>query len=100
MEAIIPWLLIIVIFYFMLIRPQRKAQKEREKMLSELKKGDHVVTNAGIFGKITGIKDGIVTLEISDRVRVRVLLSQIGGLEKDVVVNRQGSGAAAEAGSK
>ena len=68
------------IMYFLVIRPQSKKAKEHQKMLSELKKGDDVSTQGGIIGKITGMKDSEVTLQIQEGVRVRVLRSSVTGL--------------------
>ena len=68
------------IMYFLVIRPQSKKAKEHQKMLSELKKGDEVATQGGIIGKITGMKDGEVTLQLQEGVRVRVLRSSVTGL--------------------
>ena len=68
------------IMYFLVIRPQSKKAKEHQKMLSELKKGDDVSTQGGIIGKITGMKDTEVTLQIQEGVRVRVLRSSVTGL--------------------
>jgi preprotein translocase subunit YajC len=65
------------VFYFLLIRPQSKKAKEHQNMLSALQKGDEVVTGGGIIGKISGITDKVVTLEVSEKVRVRVLKGQI-----------------------
>jgi preprotein translocase subunit YajC len=61
-----------VIFYFLLIRPQQKKQKETRNMLSSLKRGDRVRTAGGLHGTITGITDTVVTLEIAEKVRVKV----------------------------
>jgi preprotein translocase subunit YajC len=63
---------IMVIFYFLLIRPQQKKQKELKAMLENLKKDDVVVTQGGIQGKITGLTDQVVTLEIAEKVRVKL----------------------------
>ena len=65
------------IMYFVLIRPQQKRMKEHATMLGGLKKGDSVVTRGGIVGKISGIQDNIVVLELQEKVRVRVLKSYI-----------------------
>ena len=66
-------LLIFGIFYFMLIRPQVKKQKEMQAMLQKLGKGDEVITRGGMIGKITGVSDdGILVLELQEKVRVRV----------------------------
>jgi preprotein translocase subunit YajC len=74
-----PMLLIIGVMYLLVLRPQMKKQKETQKMLSELKKGDDVVTTGGIIGRISGIKDDEVTLSIQEGVRMRVLRSAIAG---------------------
>lgn len=81
--AFLPLILMFVIFYFLLIRPQQKKQREQKEMLNNLKKGDPVVTTGGLYGRITGLTDAIVTLEISDKVRVRVARSCISGITKD-----------------
>ncbi len=60
------------IFYFLIIRPQQKKQKEVKEMLANLTYGDVVLTSGGIQGKITGITDTVITLEIADKVRVKV----------------------------
>ena len=70
--SFIPLILIFVIFYFLLIRPQQKKAKEHQAYLSNLKKGDMVVTSGGLHGQITGLTDTVVTLEIADNVRVKV----------------------------
>jgi preprotein translocase subunit YajC len=77
MSTIIMMVAMFAIFYFLLIRPQSKKAKEHQNMLSALKKGDEVVTGGGIVGRISGITDKIVTLEISEKVRVRVLKAQV-----------------------
>jgi preprotein translocase subunit YajC len=70
-----------LIMYLMLIRPQRKRQKEHEKLLNELKKGDKVVTSSGLFGTIFAIQDdkNKVVLKITDDVKVEFLKSSIAG---------------------
>jgi preprotein translocase subunit YajC len=73
---------IFLIFYFMIIRPQQKRAKEREKMLSELQKGDKVVTSGGIHGTIVGLEDKTVLLQIADNVKVKVDRSAINIVEK------------------
>jgi preprotein translocase subunit YajC len=66
------------IFYFLMIRPQQKKQKELKAMLNNLTYGDAVVTTGGIHGKVSGLTDAIVTLEIADKVRIKVSRSAIG----------------------
>ena len=78
----LPIILIFVIFYFMLIRPQQKKQKEYEKMLSELKKNDEVVTNGGVHGTILNIKDTTLTLKIDDNVKREINKNAIGYIKK------------------
>jgi len=69
--------LIFVVMYFFMIRPQQKREKTRQKMISELKKGDRVVTNSGIIGSVWGIKDAIVVLKIDGEVKMEVLKSSL-----------------------
>lgn len=68
----IPLILIFVVFYFLLIRPQQKKAQEQQDFLSNLQKGDKVMTGGGVHGTITGLTDTAVTLEIADNVRVKV----------------------------
>ena len=70
------------IFYFLLIRPQQKRTKDHQRMLNELKRDDEVVTSGGIYGKITGLTDQVVTLEIAPNVRIKVQRAQVVGLKK------------------
>ena len=77
-----PIILIFVVFYFLLIRPQQKRAKEHRNLLGNLKEGDQVITSGGIYGRITGIRDDKVTLEISDKVRVKVNRGNIAGVVK------------------
>lgn len=77
--AFIPLILIFVIFYFLLIRPQQKKAKEHQQFLQALKIGDKVISSGGIFGTVTAIEDNEVTLEIADKVRVKVARPYIMG---------------------
>ena len=73
MQPIMMMLVMFGIFYFILIRPQVRKQKEHQAMLGRLGKGDEVITRGGMIGKITGVSDdGIVVLELQEKVRVRV----------------------------
>jgi len=72
-----PLLLFIVIFYFLLIRPQKKRQKQHQDMLNSIKRGDQVVTAGGIYGTVTDVKDDSFILEVSDGVKIRVLKNAI-----------------------
>ena len=68
----LPLILIFVVFYFMLIRPQMKRAKEHRQLVSALAKGDEVVTNGGLLGKITEVSDSFITLELADKVVVKL----------------------------
>jgi preprotein translocase subunit YajC len=72
---------IILIMYFLMIRPQQKRQKEHAKMLESIKKGDHVVTSAGMHGSVTDIDGSTLTLLIADNVKVK--------FEKSAVVSKE-----------
>lgn len=67
------------VFYFILIRPQAKRQKEHQAMLAALGKGEMVVTRGGLIGKISGVKDNELVIELQEKVRVRVLRTHIDG---------------------
>ena len=78
--AFIPLVLMFVIFYFLLIRPQQKKAKQHKEMLAAVKKGDKIITSGGIHGEITGIADDTVTVEIAPKVRVKVSRGSISGV--------------------
>jgi preprotein translocase subunit YajC len=80
--SFLPIIFIFVIFYFLLIRPQQKRAKEHRTLLENIRVGEYVLTTGGIYGKITAIRENIVTLEISDKVRVKVSRGNIGGVVK------------------
>ncbi len=82
----LPIIFIFVIFYFLLIRPQQKQKKEHQNLLANLKVGDNVLTAGGIYGRVTGLKDDKVTVEISDKVRVKVSRGHIAGVVKQDVL--------------
>ncbi len=77
-----PLVLIFVVFYFLLIRPQQQKAKEHKTMLANLKRNDDVITAGGLYGKIMALTDKIATLEIAPNVRVRVDRQQIASLAK------------------
>ena len=80
LQAAMPILMMFGIFYFIILRPQARKQKEFQAMLAKLGKGDEVITRGGVIGKITGVTDdGVVVLEIQDKVRVRIPRSYIDG---------------------
>lgn len=76
-EMLLPFIFVFGIFYFLVIRPQAKRQKTHQKFITELKKGDEVITTSGILGTIEGLTDRFVTLEISEGVNIRILRSQV-----------------------
>ena len=78
--AFVPIILMFVIFYFLLIRPQQKKAKAHQEMIRNLKKGDRVITSGGIHGTITSLDENAVTVEIAEKVRVKVTRSSISGL--------------------
>jgi preprotein translocase subunit YajC len=69
--------LMIVVFYFLLIRPQQKRMKDQQSMISKLSSGDEVVITGGILGRITEVGENFLTLEIADGVRIKVQKSQV-----------------------
>ena len=75
--AFVPLILMFVIFYFLLIRPQQKRAKEHRKMVEAIGKGDEVVTNGGILGKVIDVTDQYMTVEIADNVQVRIQRSAV-----------------------
>ena len=78
--SFVPLLLMLAVLYFLLYLPQRKRMKSHQQMLSKLKHGDKVLTNSGIYGSVKGLTDKVVTLEISEDVRIKVSRPQIAGL--------------------
>jgi preprotein translocase subunit YajC len=72
--------LIFAIFYFVLILPMRRKQKKLEALIKEVKTGDHVVLNAGIFGTIVGVEESAFLVRIDDKTRIKVLKSAVAGL--------------------
>jgi preprotein translocase subunit YajC len=73
LEAFLPLILIFVVFYFLLIRPQQKKMKQHKAMLAAIKRGDQIVTGGGVYGKVHKVgDDGVLQVDIADGVRVRV----------------------------
>ncbi len=80
--SLMPIAVIFIIFYFLLIRPQKKTQKEHAAMLDALTKNDEVITTGGIFGTIVNIQDDVITLRIDDNTRIKVQKSSVSRLKK------------------
>lgn len=98
----LPLILVFLIFYLLVFRPQIKRQKQHQAFLKELKKGDEVVTQGGLLGKVERVTDGIVTLDIGEgtsKVKIRILKSQIMGRLKDAM-QEQGEKASAKEEAK
>jgi preprotein translocase subunit YajC len=84
LEMMVPFIFIFVVFYFLIIRPQGKKQKDHQLFLTALKRGDEVLTASGILGRIEGITDQYVTLEIADGVRIKMLRNQVAASSKSI----------------
>ena len=80
MLSFLPLVLVFVIFYFLLIRPQQKKAKDHQEMVKKLKKNDEVMTSGGIYGKVVALADTVVTLEVAPNVRIRVHRPQISAV--------------------
>lgn len=79
----LPLVLIMVIFYFLMILPARRRQKKADEMLRNLKNGDKVITNGGIYGTIVGLEGDAVQLRIADQVKIKLSRSAIAGLQAE-----------------
>ncbi|MFH1132627.1 MAG: preprotein translocase subunit YajC [Pseudomonadota bacterium] len=77
MMNLLPLILMFVVFYFLLIRPQQKKAKAHQEMLRNLKRGDKIMTSGGLLGTITGLTDQHITLEVAEKIRLRILRSHI-----------------------
>ena len=80
--SLMPIILIFGIFYFLLIRPQQKKQKELQKMLGELKKNDEVITTGGVHGTIVNVKENTFMVRVDDNVKLEISKSAVAGLKK------------------
>jgi preprotein translocase subunit YajC len=79
LSFVVPMIFMVVIFYFLLIRPQQKKAKEHKALLDNLKEGDQIITSGGIIGTIITIDDQLVSIEIADRVRIKMARPYIAG---------------------
>jgi preprotein translocase subunit YajC len=79
----LPLIVIMVIFYFLMILPAQRRQKKVAEMLKNLKNGDKVITNGGIYGTIVGLESDSVQLRISEQVKIKIARSAISGLQPD-----------------
>jgi preprotein translocase subunit YajC len=78
--SFVPFILVFFVMYFLMIRPQKKKMEAEQAMMNKLQKGDEVYTKAGVLGKIHGMTEKVITLEIAENVRIKVLRGQVGGL--------------------
>ena len=81
MASLVMMGLIFAVFYFVLILPMRRKQKKLEGLVQQLKTGDKVVLNSGIFGTIVGVEDDAFQLRIDDKTRIKILKSAVAGLQ-------------------
>lgn len=79
-EALLPFVILFVIFYFLLIRPQQKRAKEHKRMVENLAKGDEVVTTGGLLGKITDVGENFVDLEVAENMTVKIQRSMVSNV--------------------
>ncbi len=77
LTSFIPILLLFVIFYFLLIRPQQKKQKQHQELISNLRRGDKIVTNGGLYGSVVDVKDHVIVLKIADDVKVELVKNAV-----------------------
>lgn len=77
----IPYILIFVVFYFLLIAPARKKQKRHQEMIGNLKNGDRVITNGGILGTVVGVSDAVIQIRIADNVKIEVSRNAVAALQ-------------------
>lgn len=80
--SVVPLLILFVIFYFLLIRPQQKRAREHKEMLSKIEKGDNVITSGGLHGRVTSVAEDAVTVEVAENVRVKISKDAIMVLKK------------------
>lgn len=83
LAQLVPFILIFVIFWALLIAPARRRQKAHQKMLDELKRGDRVITNGGLHGEVAGIEGAVVLLKIADNVKVRLSKSAVAAMQSE-----------------
>jgi preprotein translocase subunit YajC len=81
-SMLLPFAAMFAVVYFLMIRPQQKKAKEQQDMLGQLKQGDEVITTSGILGTVRGLTEKVVTLEIADDVKIKILKSQVSQVVK------------------
>jgi preprotein translocase subunit YajC len=83
-DMLLPLGLMFLVFYFLLIRPNQKKAKHREEFIKNIKKGDEVITTGGILGRVVGVTDLYLTLDISENVKIKILKSHVSLSVKDI----------------
>ncbi len=83
LSAFLPFIIILGIFYLLIVMPQHKKDQEHKKMLESLKRGDKVITNGGIYGKVTDIKENKLIIEIAKGVEIEILKGAVGNKIKE-----------------
>ena len=78
--SFLPLVLIMLVFWFLIIRPQKKQQQQRKAMLKELKKGDRIVTNGGLYATVLNVKEDRIVATIAEGVKVEIAKSAVGGV--------------------
>ena len=81
-SAFVPLIIMFAIFYFLLIRPQQKKAKEHREMVNNIKRGDRIITSGGIHGRVTAVSDATMTVEIADKVRIKLARGNVSALVK------------------
>ena len=81
--SMLPFFVIIAIFYFLLIRPQSKRQKKHDELVQSLNKGDRVITNSGMYGRIINVEDHTLILEIAKNTEIKILKNQVACHQQD-----------------
>ena len=91
--GLLPFALILLIFYFLILAPMRKRQKKVQEFQASLKVGDRVITTGGIYGQVIKVSDNTVQLQIADKVRIEVARAAVGGYQgQEPVVQADGAG--------
>ena len=83
MYQFLPFVLIIFIFYFMIIRPQQKRQKERQKLLDSVKKGDKIVTVSGMHGTVVGLEDKTLLIQVAEGIKLKYDRTSIASITRE-----------------
>lgn len=88
MMSMVPLVLVFMVFYFFMIRPQKRRMEEEKKYVDGLQKGEEIYTKSGIIGNVYGITEKVITLEVEDGHKLKVLKSHIAGSTKDILATK------------